>query len=343
MIESLDLPLIWAGILALAVLLYVLLDGFDLGVGILFPFAASDEHRDLMMTTVSPVWDGNETWLVLGGAGLFAAFPTAYAIMMPALYMPVGFMVTALIFRGVAFEFRWRAVGAGRRIWDQAFHWGSVAAAFAQGLMLGTLVQGIAVEDGRFAGGTFDWLTPFSFIVGGALVWGYVLLGATWLIIKTEKDLLEWSRRAAIPAAIVMSVMMVVVAVWMSVLDAPAADRWGSRLTSPDWLRLLLLSPLVGLAVFSFFRLFRALRRDATYAPFLWTATLFLLGFIGLLIGIWPHLIPYAVTFREAAAAPSAQAFLLTGTLFLLPLTLGFTTYVYWTHRGKVTQAHGYH
>jgi cytochrome d ubiquinol oxidase subunit II len=343
MMESLDLPLIWAGILALAVLLYVLLDGFVLGVGILFPFATSDAHRDLMMTTVGPVWDGNETWLVLGGAGLFAAFPSAYAIMMPALYMPVGFMVTALIFRGVAFEFRWRALGAGRRIWDQAFHWGSVAAGFAQGLMLGTLVQGIPVEDGRFAGGTFDWLTPFSFVVGCALVWGYVLLGATWLIVKAEGDLLAWSRRAAVPAALVVMAMMVIVAIWMSALDVPAADHWGSRYLAPHWQRLLLLSPLVLLAVLSFVRLFRSLQQETTYAPFLWSTALFLLGYVGLLIGIWPHLVPYAVTFRDAAAAPSAQAFLLAGTLFLLPLTLGFTFYVYWTHRGKVKQAHGYH
>ena len=224
---ALDLSLVWAGILALAVLLYVLLDGFDLGVGILFPFAASDAHRDRMMAAVAPVWDGNETWLVLGGTGLLAVFPSAYAIMMPAFYMPVGFMLTALVFRGVAFELRWRASGAARRFWDQAFHWGSVTATFAQGLMLGSLVQGIPVEGEQFSGGTFDWLTPFSFVVGCTLVWGYVLLGATWLVIKTEGELLAWSRRAAVPAAAVVLVMMVVVGLWVLAADMPAADGCG--------------------------------------------------------------------------------------------------------------------
>jgi len=225
---ALDLSLVWAGILALAVLLYVLLDGFDLGVGILFPFAASDAHRDRMMAAVAPVWDGNETWLVLGGTGLLAVFPSAYAIMMPAFYMPVGFMLTALVFRGVAFELRWRASGAARRFWDQAFHWGSVTATFAQGLMLGSLVQGIPVEGEQFSGGTFDWLTPFSFVVGCTLVWGYVLLGATWLVIKTEGELLAWSRRAAVPAAAVVLVMMVVVGLWVLAADMPAADGCGA-------------------------------------------------------------------------------------------------------------------
>jgi cytochrome d ubiquinol oxidase subunit II len=195
--------MVWAGLLAVAVFMYVLLDGFDLGVGILFPFAETDEDRDVMMNSVAPVWDGNETWLVLGGGGLFAAFPKAYAALMPAVYMPIGFMLIALIFRGVAFEFRFKAHGSGRRIWDQAFHWGSVVATFSQGLVLGALVQGITLEDGRFAGGMFDWLTPFSFVTGCALVWGYTLLGSGWLVIKTEGRLEAWCRRAGIVAAVI--------------------------------------------------------------------------------------------------------------------------------------------
>ena len=343
MSAALDLPLVWAGLLVLAVFLYVLLDGFDLGVGILFPFADSDAQRDQMMGSVAPVWDGNETWLVLGGAGLFAAFPAAYAAMMPALYMPVGFMLTALIFRGVAFEFRSRAAGAARRLWDQAFHWGSLVAAFAQGLILGTLVQGIEVRDGQFAGGMFDWLTPFSFVVGWAVVWGYVLLGAGWLIIKTEDELLVWARRAAAVAALVVMLMMALVSIWVPVLGVPAAERWGLSLDGIDWGRLLPLLPIPLLTAIAFAGLFWALRRRATYAPYLWSVVLFLLGYLGLLVGIWPYLVPYAVTLEEAAAAADSQAFLLVGTLFLLPLTLAYTAYVYWTFRGKVNPEEGYH
>jgi cytochrome d ubiquinol oxidase subunit II len=340
---ALDLPLIWAGLLALAVFLYILLDGFDLGVGILFPFAATDEQRDQMMNSVAPVWDGNETWLVLGGAGLFAAFPAAYAAMMPALYMPVGFMLTALIFRGVAFEFRSRASGAARRLWDQAFHWGSLVAAFSQGLVLGALVQGIEVRQGEFAGGMFDWLSPFSFAVGWAVVWGYVLLGAAWLIIKTEDELLVWARRAAAVAALVVLFMMALVSVWVPVLDVPAAARWGLDWPQPDWSRLLPLLPIPVLAALAFGGLFWALLRRATYAPYLCSVVLFLLGYLGLLVGIWPYLVPYALTIDQAAAAAESQAFLLIGTLFLLPLILGYTVYVYWTFRGKVSQEEGYH
>ncbi len=341
--DNLDLPLIWAAILALAVFLYVLLDGFDLGVGILFPFAASDEQRDDMMHAVAPVWDGNETWLVLGGGGLFAAFPAAYAAMMPALYMPIGFMLTALIFRGVAFEFRARAEGVGRRVWAQAFHWGSVVAAFSQGLVLGALVQGIQVENGRFAGGMFDWLTPFSFAVGCALVWGYALLGAGWLIVKTEGDLLEWARRVAAPAAWVVLGMMGAVGLWVIVGGLPAAARWGLASTSPEWGRLAPLIPIPVLVLVAFSGLLRSLKIGATYSPYFWSVALFLLAYVGLLAGIWPYLVPYTITVHAAAAAPASQSFLLAGTLVLLPLTLGYSVYVYWTHRGKVQDEGGYH
>jgi cytochrome d ubiquinol oxidase subunit II len=340
---ALDLPLVWIGLLALAVFLYVLLDGFDLGVGILFPFAASDADRDRMIHSVAPVWDGNETWLVLGGAGLFAAFPAAYAVMMPALYMPLGFMLIALVFRGVAFEFRARASGAGQRVWDQAFHWGSVVAAFAQGLVLGALVQGIRVEEQRFAGSMYDWLTPFSFTVGCALVWGYTLLGACWLIIKTSGELQSWARRRAGAAALVVLGMMFAVSVWMLALDVPVAERWGLHFPHPDWQRLLPLTPIPLLAAVSFGGLFRALRRGSRHTPYLWSIVLFALGYAGLMVGIWPYVVPYALSFRAAAAVPSAQAFLLAGTAVLLPLILGYTAYVYWVFRGKVQGDSGHH
>ena len=339
----LDLPMIWAGLLAVAVLLYILLDGFDLGVGILFPFAATDQDRDIMMNTVAPIWDGNETWLVLGGGGLFAAFPKAYAALMPAVYMPLGFMLTALIFRGVAFEFRFKASGIGRRVWDQAFHWGSVVATFSQGLVLGSIVQGVQLADGRFVGGMFDWLTPFSFVVGCAMVWGYTLLGATWLVIKTEGELLDWARNVALVAAIVVLLMMAVVSFWVPALDAAAADRWGLRYPDVDWGRLLPLTPVPILVVAAFWKLIQGLRRGSTYGPHLWACSLFLLGFIGLMIGIYPYLVPYGLTIHEAAAAPNAQGLLLVGAVIMLPVILGYTAYVYWVFRGKVSADAGYH
>jgi cytochrome d ubiquinol oxidase subunit II len=341
--EFIDLPMVWAFLLAVAVFMYILLDGFDLGVGILFPFAESDADRDIMMNSVAPVWDGNETWLVLGGGGLFAAFPKAYAALMPAVYMPIGFMLIALIFRGVAFEFRFKASGSGRRVWDQAFHWGSVVATFAQGLVLGALVQGITLEDGRFAGGMFDWLTPFAFVTGCALVWGYTLLGACWLVIKTEGRLQAWCRRAGLVAATITLLMMIVVSLWVPTLDAAAADRWGLRYPAIDWPTLLPLTPIPVLVALVFWRLSSGLRGNATYAPYLWTVALFLLGYVGLLIGIFPYLVPYDLSIHDAAAAANAQGLLLVGALVMLPIILGYTAYVYWIFRGKVSADAGYH
>ena len=341
--DFIDLPMVWAALLAVAVFMYILLDGFDLGVGILFPFAESDQDRDIMMNSVAPVWDGNETWLILGGGGLFAAFPKAYAALMPAVYMPIGFMLIALIFRGVAFEFRFKAHGSGRRIWDQAFHWGSVVATFSQGLVLGALVQGITLEDGRFAGGMFDWLTPFSFVTGCALVWGYTLLGAGWLVIKTEGRLEAWSRRAGLVAAVITLIMIVVVSFWVPALDAAAADRWGLRYPDVDWSRLLPLAPIPVLVAVAFGGLVRALKGNATYGPYLWTVALFFLGYVGLLVGIFPYLVPYDLSIHQAAAAPNAQGLLLVGAVVMLPIILGYTAYVYWVFRGKVTADAGYH
>ena len=338
-----ELPMIWAGLLGLAVLLYILLDGFDLGVGILFPFAATDQDRDIMMNSVAPIWDGNETWLILGGGGLFAAFPKAYAALMPAVYMPIGFMLTALIFRGVAFVFRFKAKGAARRVWDQAFHWGSVMATFAQGLVLGSIVQGVSLEDGRFVGGMFDWLTPFAFVVGCAMVWGYTLLGATWLVIKTEGELLLWSRNVAMISAAVVLLMMMVVSFWVPALDAAAADRWGIRYPDINWDRLLPLTPVPILVVVAFWKLLQGLRQGRTYAPYLWACGLFVLGFVGLMIGIYPYIVPYGLTIQEAAAAPNAQGLLLVGAVIMLPVIIGHTAYVYWVFRGKVSADAGYH
>ena len=342
--DFLNLPLIWAGLLTVAVFMYILLDGFDLGVGILFPFAEKDEDRDIMMNSVAPFWDGNETWLVLGGGGMFAAFPLAYAALMPAIYMPIGFMLIALIFRGVAFEFRFKAHGTGRRMWDQAFHWGSVVATFSQGLILGALVQGITLDENyRFAGGMFDWLTPFSFVTGCALIWGYALLGSGWLVIKTEGRLLAWSRRAGILSAAVVLLMIVVVSLWVPALEAGVASRWGLNYPDVDWGRLTMWSPLPILVAVCFWQLLRGLRGNGHFGPYLWTVAIFLLGYIGLMVGIYPYMVPHSLTYMQAAAAPNAQGLLLVGAVIFLPVILGYTAYVYWVFRGKVTVDAGYH
>ena len=338
------LPYIWAGLLALAVFIYVLLDGFDLGVGILFPFAGSDKDRDLMMNSVAPVWDGNETWLVLCGGGLFAAFPKAYAALMPSVYMPIGFMLIALVFRGVAFEFRFASRGVLQRLWDQAFHWGSIVAAFSQGLILGALVQGIALHDGRFAGGMFDWLTPFSFFTGCALVWGYALLGSTWLIIKTEGGLLHWARQMASVAMLVVIACLVVVSVTVPALDVVAADRWGIHYPHLDWSRLLPLTPVPVITAVCCWLLIRSVRDERTvYKPFVFSIGIFALAYVGLIISFYPFIVPYSLTIRQAAAAANAQGLLLIGAVILLPVILGYTGYVYWVFRGKVDTHAGYH
>ena len=342
--ESIDLPLIWAALLAIAVFLYVLLDGFDLGIGILFPFAPRDEDRDLMMNSVAPVWDGNETWLVLGGGGLFAAFPKAYAALMPSVYMPIGFMLTALIFRGVAFEFRFSSQGVLRRVWDQAFHWGSVVAAFSQGLILGVMVQGITLEDGRFAGSMFDWLTPFSFFTGCALVWGYALLGSTWLIIKTQNELQHWARQIALVAMIIIILCLLIVSLCIPLMDVAAANRWGIHYPYIDWSRLLPLVPLPVLTAVCCWLLVKSVfDKMSQYKPFVFSILIFALGYIGLLYSFYPYIIPYSLTIHDAAAAANSQALLLAGTVILLPMILAYTAYVYWVFRGKVDPHAGYH
>jgi cytochrome bd ubiquinol oxidase subunit II len=309
------LPLVWAAILGVAVTLYVILDGFDLGLGILFPFAPEEERRDVMMNTVAPFWDGNETWLVLGGGGLFVAFPKAYGVIMSGLYLPVMVMLLALVFRGVAFEFRWVAKPK-HQLWDLAFSWGSIVAAFAQGVVLGGLLQGITVKDGHFAGGSFDWLTPFALFCGLALVAGYALLGATWLIFKTDGDLEVWARDKAKMALIAVLAATLIISLWTPFTIPRIAERWFS------WPNILLLSPVPLLTAY---------------------AALFLLGLAGLVISNVPYLVPASLTVWDAAAAPSSQMFMLVGTLVMLPVILGYTVFVYWTFRGKVRAGEGYH
>lgn len=333
------LPLVWAGLLATAVGLYIVLDGFDLGLGILFPFAREEERRDTMMNTVAPFWDGNETWLILGGGGLFVAFPKAYAIIMPAIYMPMIVMLLALVFRGVAFEFRWVAKPK-HALWDLAFMGGSTVAAFSQGVILGALLQGITVQDGEFAGGGLDWLTPFSLFCGIAVVIGYALLGATWLILKTEGGTAVWARKMATPLLLMLMAALLLISLWTPFALPHIAERW---FTMPNF---LLLSPVPLMTAFAAYGCWRGLesiehRNDTS--PFVWSIVLFMLAYVGLLISNVPYLIPPSLTVWDVAGHPSAQMFSLVGALIMLPVILGYTVFVYWTFRGKLKPGEGYH
>ncbi len=325
-----DLPLVWYGLIGTAVFLYVLLDGFDLGIGILFPFAPSDKCRDRMMGSIAPFWDGNETWLVLGGGGLFAAFPLAYAILMPAFYVPIILMLLGLIMRGVSFEFRFKAKGPSRRIWDYAFHFGSLIAAFTQGMALGAFVQGVSVTGRAFSGGAFDCLNAFSVMTGFALVCGYGLLGATWLIMKTEDVTQDWARRCAGYLFSYVAFFMALVSLAMPLMNERIKELW---FTLPNFYYL---QPLPILSVIMFIVLWRDLRgKKREYRPFLLSLGIFLMNYIGLAVSMWPWLVPFEVTFRRAAAAPESQSLLLVGIAVMLPVILAYTGYSYYVFRGK--------
>ncbi len=330
------LPVVWSALLALAILMYVILDGFDLGVGILFPWGRDQEERDTMMNSVAPVWDGNETWLIFGGGGLFAAFPQAYGVLMSALYIPVLVMLFALIFRGVAFEFRFKS-DRSRGVWDHAFNFGSSLAAFAQGIILGAYIQGIEVRNGTFAGGALDWLTPFSIMTGFALMCGYSLLGATWLVIKTEGELQRWAYQAASLLLVIIAAWLAMVSLWTPLVEAEVAARWFT------WPNVLLLSPVPVVTVAVVIALWRALRAGHERAPFVLSVAVFVLGFIGLAVSLWPYTVPRALTIWETAAPPASQGFLLVGAVILLPVILGYTAFSYRVFRGKVAAGQDYH
>ena len=328
--HTLDLPLIWGGLIATAVFMYVLLDGFDLGLGILFPYAPTDKCRNKMMNSIAPFWDGNETWLVLGGGGLFAAFPLAYSIVMPALYLPIIFMLLGLIFRGVAFEFRFKAE-TSRTLWDRAFHFGSITASFFQGVILGALVQGIQVSGRSFSGGAFDWLTGFSILCGFAVVAGYALLGATWLIMKTDGVTQDWAKRKARGFMFWVGIFMVLVSLSVPFLNDNLRERWFSF---PNYILLL---PLPLITTFVFIYTWRSLRVGKEYMPFLCSLGLFLLAYLGLAISMWPWIVPYEVTLWEGAAAGTSLSILLIGAGIMLPVILAYTGYCYYLFRGKVS------
>lgn len=335
-LETLDLPFIWAGLIAFAVFAYVVLDGFDLGIGLLYPFLPDERARDSAMNSIAPVWDGNETWLVLGGGGLFAAFPLAYAIVMPALYMPILLMLSGLVFRGVAFEFRWRTK-RWKRLWDHAFAAGSALAAICQGIALGALVQGIKIADRKYAGGWWDWLTPFSVLTGFSLVCGYMLLGSTWLIMKTEGGAYETGKRFASFCAPGLILAISAVSITTPLLQSDYFQRW---FTFPNLIYLSAAPISVALLALG---LINALRRDHSAMPFLSSLALFAVCFVGLGVSFYPNIVPPTLTIAAAAAPRDSLAFLSVGAFVLVPIILAYTAYSYWVFRGKVADAAGYH
>ncbi|MDW4500374.1 cytochrome d ubiquinol oxidase subunit II [Sulfitobacter sp. D35] len=333
---GLELSFIWAGIIAFAVLVYVILDGFDLGVAILFPLTKDEQERNVMMNSVAPVWDGNETWLILGGGGLFAVFPLAYAVIMPALYMPIMLMLLGLVFRGVAFEYRWRTK-RWKGLWDIAFFGGSLTAAMCQGIALGALVQGIEIADRAYAGGWWDWLTPFSIVTGIAVTAGYALLGATWLNMKLEGRIQAHMRDLAWPLTLATLVFMAIFSLWTPFLDTVYFTRW---FTWPSAVFSVMVPFLVLLCAGG---VFYGLRNYHDMTPFFCALGLFILGFAGIGVSFYPWLVPPSLTIVDAAAPDDSLAFTLVGTLVLVPLILGYTAYAYWVFRGKIDPEEGYH
>lgn len=334
---GIDLSLIWAVIIIFGVMMYVVMDGFDLGIGILFPFVKDDTERDVMMNTVAPVWDGNETWLVLGGAGLFAAFPLAYSVVLSALYLPLMFMLIGLVFRGVAFEFRFKAKPVKRHLWDKAFIGGSIAATFFQGVALGAYIEGLPVVNRAYAGGSLDWLAPFPLFCGLGLIAAYALLGCTWLIMKTEGRLQQQMHDLARPLVLVLLGITGIVSVWTPLAHEAIAQRWFSL---PNLFWFL---PVPILVLVCTWALLRAVANNANHLPFVLTLVLIFLGYSGLGISLWPNVIPPAVSVWDAAAPPQSQGFALVGALFIIPFILVYTAWSYYVFRGKVTPDQGYH
>ena len=333
---TIDLATVWAFIIAFAVFVYIVMDGFDLGLGILFPLFPKKADRDVIMNSVAPVWDGNETWLVLGGGGLMAAFPLAYAVLMPALYTPIIAMLVGLIFRGVAFEFRWRTQRVRNR-WDIAFFGGSLLAALAQGVALGAILQGVHVESRQYAGGWWDWLTPFSVLTGLSLVVGYALLGATWLVLKTEGALRDRAYQLSWVLLFAMLGAIGAVSVATPFLSVQYTQRWFT------WPNIILTAPVPAAGAAVTVLLLRSLANKYDYQPFFLTLALFFLSYAGLGISMYPYIVPQSITIWEAASPRNSQVFMLFGVAILIPLILAYTGWSYWVFRGKVRPGSGYH
>jgi cytochrome d ubiquinol oxidase subunit II len=334
---GIDLPLLWVLIIAFALMMYVIMDGFDLGIGILFPFVPETGDRDVMVNTVAPVWDGNETWLALGGAALLAAFPLAYGVLLSAFYIPVVFMLLGLIWRGVSFEFRFKADESHRPFWDKAFAAGSYLAAFCQGAALGAFIKGIPVSGASYQGGALDWLSPFSIFTGLGVIVGYALLGSTWLIMKTEGALQRHMIVCARWVTVALFVVILIVSIWTPLTDGAIASRWFSL---PEFFYFVPV-PLLVLAVT--WLILRLLNGEPHVAPFLLSLVLLFLGYSGLAISLWPHIVPPSLSFRDASSPPQSQGFALVGALFIIPIILTYSAWSYHVFRGKVKVGEGYH
>ena len=332
-----DFSIIWFAIIVFAILMYIVMDGFDLGIGLLFPFNKDAVERDMMVNTVAPVWDGNETWLILGGAGLYGAFPLAYSVIADALTIPLTVMLIGLIFRGVAFEFRFKATESHRPFWDKAFIGGSILATFSQGVSVGAIINGFPVSGRTFAGGPLDWLAPFPLFCGVGLVVAYALLGCTWLIMKTEHDLHRKMSALATPLVIALLVIVGIISLWTPFSHQAIAQRWFSL---PNLFWFL---PVPVLVLVCAWGIVRGIKREAHYSPFLLTLLLIFLGFSGLGISVWPYIIPPSITLWQAASPAISQAFMLVGGLLIIPVILMYTFWSYYVFRGKVTANEGYH
>jgi cytochrome d ubiquinol oxidase subunit II len=337
-----DLPLIWVLIIGFGLMMYVVMDGFDLGIGILFPFVPTTTDRDIMVNSVAPIWDGNETWLVLGGAGLMAAFPLAYSVLLSALYIPIVLMLIGLILRGVAFEFRFKADVSHRPFWDVSFAVGSYMAAFFQGGALGAFINGFVVTGPSYEGGALDWLSPFSVFTGLGVIVAYALLGSTWLTMKTTGGL---QGRMMAYSRWIVPVLLVgigIVSLWTPITHGGIAERWFSM---PG---ILYFAPVPILVLATCWQLMRLLTgspggKIPRAGPFLLALFLLFLGYSGLAISLWPNIIPPGISFRAAAAPPQSQAFALVGAVVIIPIILAYTGWAYYVFRGKVTGSEGYH
>lgn len=330
--QFLNLPIIFGFVIGFAIFMYVLLDGFDLGVGILFPFAPTHACRNKMMNSIAPFWDGNETWLVMGGGGLFAAFPLAFALIMPAFYIPVILMLLGLIFRGVAFEFRFKAASENeQKIWDYSFHFGSLIATFFQGVMLGAFVEGLIFSRENYLGSAFSWISAFSMTTGVALIFGYALLGSTWLIMKSDDQTQSWARRVAFYVFIFVGFFIALISLWTPFLNEKIFLRW---FLIPNIFYLL---PVPLLTISAFVYLSKSLKDKKEKAPFFTVIAIFALCYFGLAVSLFPYIVPYQITFEQAAASTKSLSFLLVGVGITLPMILAYTAYAYHVFRGKAT------
>jgi len=325
---------IWACLIALAVFLYVVLDGVSLGVGLLFPTAHGEKERNLLMNSIWPVWDANQTWLVFGGGAIFVAFPVVYGVLSTALYIPLFAFLCGLIFRGVTFEFRAEASGKGP--WNICFFLGSLVAVLSQGFMLGGILAQISVQGDQFAGSPLDWLNPFSLMTGIALIPGYILLASTYLIIKTEGPVRERAYLYAQWTGILVLIFMAIVTIWTPYHYPLVWTNW----FSPPRIYFVWIFPLLGLT--AAFQLWRTLRSRGEVKPFLYSVCLFLSGYLGLLTSLYPYAIPPAITLQEAAAQRETLRFALAVAAIVLPIVIAYIVYSYWMFRGKVSQSDGY-